>query len=190
MRRNVGSHADRDTAGAVDEKIRNARRQDYRLFARLIEIGNEVDGFFLEVGENVFADFRQARFRVPHGRRRIAVHGAEISLAVDKRVAHVEILREADQRRIDHGFPVRVIIAGRVAADFRALAVAAIGGKAEIVHGHKDAALHRLQPVAHVRKGARDDYAHRVVEVRLAHFRFDINGKQNRFTCFVGHVSS
>jgi len=54
-----------------------------------VKIGNEVYGFFFKVGENVFADFRQARFGVPHGRRRIAVNRAEISLAVDQRVAHV-----------------------------------------------------------------------------------------------------
>ncbi len=41
----------------------------------------------------------QARFGVPHGRRRIAVHRAEVSLPVDQRVAHVEILRQAHQRR-------------------------------------------------------------------------------------------
>jgi hypothetical protein len=64
------------------------------------------------------------------------------------------------------------------------------GGEAEIVHRHENAALHRLQAVAHVGESARDDYAHRVVEVRLAHFRFDIDGKQDGFICFVGHVSS
>src|SRR6267154_2559782 len=126
VRRNVGGHADGDAAGAVDEEIGNARRKDEGLFTRLIEVGNEVDGFFFEVGENVFADFRQARFGVPHGRRWVAVDGAEISLAVNQRIAHVEILREADERGVDNRFTVRVIIAGSVAADFRAFAVAAV----------------------------------------------------------------
>src|SRR6267154_1830859 len=147
VRRNVGGHADGDAAGAVDEEIGNARRKDEGLFTRLIEVGNEVDGFFFEVGENVFADFRQARFGVPHGRRWVAVDGAEISLAVNQRIAHVEILREADERGVDNRFTVRVIIAGSVAADFRALAVAPIGGQAKVVHGHQDAPLHRLQAV-------------------------------------------
>ena len=76
------------------------------------------------------------------------------------------------------GFAVRVIVAGSVAADFGALAVAAIGGQAEIVHGHQDAALHRLQAVAHIGQRARDDHAHGVVEIRLPHFRFDIDRQQ------------
>ena len=179
VRRNVGGHADGDAAGAVDQQIRNARRKDEGLFAGLIEIGNEVDGFFFEIGENIFGNFGEARFGVPHGRGRIAVDGAEISLAVDERVAHVEILREANERGIDDRFTVRMIIAGSVAADFGAFAVAAIGGQAEIVHGHQDAALHGLEAVAHVGESAGDDDAHGVVEIRLAHFGFDIDGKKD-----------
>ena len=133
---------------------------------------------------------RQAGFGVPHGRGRIAVDRAEISLAVDQRVAHVEILRDAHERGINDGFTVRMIIAGSIAADFGALAVAAIGGQAEIVHRHQDAALHGLQAVAHVGQRARDDHAHGVVEVRLAHFGFDIDGKQYRCVFFVRHCSS
>src|SRR5258707_6450554 len=57
VRRNVGGHADGNATGAIDEEIRDARRKDEGLFACLIEIGNEVYGFFFKVGENVFADF-------------------------------------------------------------------------------------------------------------------------------------
>src|SRR6267154_784940 len=109
VRRNVGGHADGNAAGAIDQKIRDARWKNEGLFARLIEIGNEVDGLFFKIGKNVFADFRQARFGVPHGRRRIAVNRAEISLAVDQRIAHVEVLREADERGINNRFTVRMI---------------------------------------------------------------------------------
>ena len=143
VRRNVGGHADGDTAGAVDEEIRNPRGQNDRLFARLVEVRDEIDGFFFEVGENFFGDFRQARFGVPHGRRGIAVDGAEVSLAVDQRVAHVEVLREAHERGVDDGFTVRVIVAGGVAADLGALAVAAIGSEAEVVHGRRGCAAAR-----------------------------------------------
>ena len=190
VRRNVRGHADGDAAGAVHQQIRNARRQDERLFARLVKVGNEIDGFFFEVGENVFADFRETRFGVPHGRRRIAVDGTEISLAVDQRVTHVEVLRQADERGIDDGFAVRVVVAGGVAADLGAFAVAAIRREAEVVHGHEDAALHGLEAVAHVGQRARDDHAHRVVEIRLLHLGFDIDRKQYRLVCFVRHFSS
>ena len=104
---------------------------------------------------------------------------AEISLAVDERVAHVEILGKANEGGVDDRFTVRMIVAGSVSADFGALAITAIGGQAEIVHGHEDAALDRLEAVAHVGKSAGDDDAHGVVEIRLAHFGFDIDGKKD-----------
>ena len=71
-----------------------------------------------------------------------------------------------------------MIIAGSIAANLRAFAIAAIGSESQIVHGHQDAALHRLESVAHVGQRARDDHAHGIVEIRLAHFYFDIDGKQ------------
>ncbi len=176
VRRNVGGHADGDAAGAVDEKIRNTRRENHGLFAGLIEVRDEIDSFLLKVSENVFRNFGQPRFRVPHGRRGIPVDGAEVPLAVNQGVAHVEVLRLAHERGIDDRFAVRVVVAGSVAANLGAFAVAAIGGQAEVVHGHKNAPLNGLQAVAHVGKRARDDDAHRVVEIRFAHLRFDING--------------
>src|SRR6266849_4338856 len=189
VRRNVRRHANGNAASAIYEEIGDARRKNEGLFTCLIKIGNEVDGFFFKIGKNVFADFRQARFGVPHGRRRIAVDRAEISLAVDQRIAHVEILREAHERRIDDRFTMRVVVAGSVAADFRAFAVAAVGGQAEIVHGYQDSPLHGLEAVAHVGERARDDHAHCVVQIRLAHLRFDIYRKQDGFICFVSHSS-
>src|SRR5208282_5458894 len=190
VRRNVRGHAYGDAAGAIHQQIRNARRQHEWLFACLVKIGNEINGFFFEVGENIFADLRQTRFRVPHGRRRIAIDGAEISLSIDQRVTHVEVLREADERGIDDGFTVRMVVAGSVAADLRAFAVAAVGGKAEVVHGHENAPLHGLEAVAHVGQRARDDYAHRVVEIRLLHLGFDIDREQYRLVCLVRHFPS
>src|SRR5438128_8150774 len=179
VRRNVRRHTDGDAARAVNQQIRDARRENDRLFAGLVEVRNEINGLFFEVGENVFGNFGEPRFGVPHGGWRIAVHGAEISLTVNQGVAHVEVLRETHQRGINHCFAVRVIVAGSVAADFCAFAVAAIRGKTEIVHRDQNAALHRLEAVANVGKGTRDDDAHRVVEIRLPHFRFDINRKQH-----------
>ena len=190
VRRDVGSHADGDTAGAVHQKIGNARWQNDGLFAGLVEVGNEVDGLFFQIGENVFGNFRQPGFGIPHGRRWVAVNRAEVSLAVNQRIAHVEVLRQPNERGIDDRFTVRVIISRGIAADFCALAVAAVGGQAQVVHGHQDAPLHGLQTVAHVGESAGDDDAHGVVEVRLAHFGFDIDGKQYRCVLFVGHVSS
>ena len=51
----------------------------------------------------------------------------------------------------------------------RALLVRRVGAHAQVVHRVEYAPLDGLQPVADVRQGARDDDAHRVVEIRAPH---------------------
>jgi hypothetical protein len=72
---------------------------------------------------------RQARLGVAVGRRRVAVDRAEVALAVDERVAHREVLREADHRVVDAGVAVRVVLAEHVADDRGALLVRAASGR-------------------------------------------------------------
>ena len=179
VRRNIGGHADGDAGGAVDEKAGNARGQNDRLFFAFIEIGNEIDGFLFDVREHFFGDFREARFGVPHRSRGIAVDGAEISLAVDERVAHVEILRHADERVVNGRIAVGMKFAEDFADDFGALAIRLRGSEAQLVHAEEDAAMDGLEAVAHVGQGAPDDYAHGVIEVRLFHLRFDIHRSED-----------
>ncbi len=152
-----------------------------------IEVGNEIDRFLLDVREHFLGDVRKARFGVAHGRGRVAVDRAEVSLAVDQRIAHVEILREADQGVVNGRVAVRVVLAEHFADDLGALAVGARGGESQLVHAEENSAVHGLQAVAHVGQGAPDDYAHGVIEVRLLHFRFDIDRGQYRLVLFVRH---
>ncbi len=127
VRRNLGRHADRDAYAAVDQQVGNARRQDFGLEFAFVVVGLEVDGFLVDVFEQRRGDAREARFGVPHGRGRIAIDGTEVSLPVDQRVAHREILRHADQGVVDRGVAVRVVFTHDVADDPGALARGAIG---------------------------------------------------------------
>ena len=187
VRRNVGRHADGDSARAVDQEIRNSRRENPRFFAGLVEVVDEIDRLLVDVREHFLGDLRKAGFGISHRRRRVAVDRAEVALPVDQRIAHAEILREPDERRVNHRLTVRMIIARGIAADLRALAEASVRREAEIVHRDQDAALHRLEAVADIGNGARQDYAHRVIEVRLLHFRFDIDRRHDRLVLLVSH---
>src|SRR6202167_4996437 len=175
VRRNVGGHADGDARGAVDEQAGNPRGQDDGFFFAFIEVGNELDGFFFDVREHFFSDFRKARFGVTHGRGRIAVHGAEVALAVHERVAHVEILREADEGIVHGSVTVRMEFAQKFADDLGTLAISLRGGEAKLVHAEEDAAVHGLEAVADIGESAADDHAHGVIEGGRLHFRVDIN---------------
>ena len=59
---------------------------------------------------------------------------------------------------------MRVVFANNVANRTCRLAVRAIGSNAAVVHCIQNAAVNRLQTVAHVGQRAGDDNAHRVFE--------------------------
>ena len=53
VRRDVGRHADRDTRLPIDEQIRDTRGQHRGLVLRLVVVRNEIDGFFVDVREQL-----------------------------------------------------------------------------------------------------------------------------------------
>ncbi len=174
VRRHVRRHADGDARRPVDEKIRKRRRQDGRLFRRLVVVRREVDRLFVEIGHRFVRQRLETRFRVPHRRGRVAVDRSEVPLSVDERVAHVEVLREPHERVVDGLIAVGMEIAHHLADDLRALAVAARRREAHRLHAVQHAAVRGLQPVAGVGQRSSNDYAHRVIHVRPLHLVFDV----------------
>ena len=67
--------------------------------------------------EQQVGDLGQPRLGVAHGRGVIAVDVAEIALAVDQRIAHGEILRQAHHGVIDRRVAMRMVVAHDVADD-------------------------------------------------------------------------
>ena len=173
MRRNIGRHADGDAAGAVDQHVGEARRQDARLVLRPVVIGGEVDRILVDVGEQFVGHLRQPRLGIAHRRRGVGVHRAEIALPVDQRQAHRPVLRHPRERIVDAAVAVRVVFTHDVADDAGGLAVRLAGGEAAFVRAPQDAAMDRLQPVADVGQGAGDDDRHRIVEETCPHFGDD-----------------
>ena len=115
VRRDVGGHADGDAAGAVDQHVGEARRQDRRLHVLAVVVRLEVDRLLVDVGEEVGGRLGDAHLGVAHRRRLVAVHRAEVALAVEQRQRHREGLRHAHQRVVDRAVAVRVVLAHDVA---------------------------------------------------------------------------
>ena len=115
------------------------------------------------------------RFGVTHRSRHIAVDRPEIALAVDERQAHREILRQAHERHVDRLVAVRVVVTHHFADGLRALAIGLVVRVPGLIHRVEDAPVHRLQTVARIRQSARDDDAHRIVEIRALQLVFDAN---------------
>ncbi len=87
VRWNVGRHADRDAARAVDEELRQARRKHDRLGPLAVEVRDEIDRLFVDVDQHLHGDPRQARLGIPIGCRRIPVDRAEVAVRIDQRIA-------------------------------------------------------------------------------------------------------
>ncbi len=186
VRRDVGGHAHGNAGGAVDQQVRQARRQHRRFAFLAVVIGHEIDRVHVDVGQQLAGDPRQARFGVAHGGRRVAIHRAEVALTVDQRVAQRERLRHAHQRVVDGRVAVRVVLTHHLADHARRLHVRAVPVVAGFVHGIQHAPVHRLQAVLHVRQGAPDDDAHGVIEVGALELVLDVRG--NNFAGELGHA--
>ena len=171
--RDVRGHPDGDARRAVDEQVRQLRREDRRLLLRPVVVRDEVDGLLVDVGQHLGRDRGQPRLGVAHRRGPVAVDRAEVALAIDQRVAHREVLGQPDEGVVQGDVAVRVVLAHDLADDRGALAVGARAAEAHLAHRVQDPAVDRLEAVADIGQRARHDHAHRVVEVAGPHLVLD-----------------
>ena len=162
--RDVGGHADGDAVRAVDQQVREARRQHRRLLQRLVVVGLEVDRLLVQVTQKLHSRLVEARLGVTHGSGGVAVDGAEVAVAVDERQAQAEGLGQAHHGVVHGVVAMGMVLADHVADGTGRLHVRLVRRVAGLVHGVQDAAVHRLQTVAHVGQGAGDDNGHGILE--------------------------
>jgi hypothetical protein len=108
--------------------------------------------------------------------RSVIIVRAEVPLAVDEDVPHVEVLREAHEGVVRRRVAMRMVVADDFAHDLRALAVRPVRRETHLPHREEHPSIGGLQPVADVRKRAPDDHAHGVIHVRALHLVFDVDG--------------
>ncbi len=183
VRRDVGRHTHGDTAGTVDQQVGNLGRHDRRDLLGAIVVGHPVDGFLFQVSQQFMGQLGHAHFGVSHGCGVVAVHRTEVALAVYQHVAQRERLRHAHDGVVDRGVAVRVVLTDHVADHTGGFLVGLVPVVAQLAHGIKHTAVHRLQAVTCIRQGPPDDHAHRVVEIGLFQLVFDID-RENFFGQF------
>src|SRR6185503_14982951 len=106
-----------------------------------VEVRSEIDRLFFEIAQHLHRERRHPRFSVTHGGGRIAIDRSEITLTLHERVAHREILREADDRVVHSGVAVRMVLTEHFTDDARALLVWAVRSETELVHPVEHAAM-------------------------------------------------
>ena len=138
--------------GAVGEEIGEGAGEDDGLLFGAVIGRPEIDGVLVDAVEEEARHLGEPRLGVTHGGRVIAVDIAEVALPFDQRVAGGELLGEPHQRVVDRLVAVRMELADDVADDARRFLEGGAGLEPELAHGVEEAAVDRLQPVAHVRQ--------------------------------------
>ncbi len=167
--RDVRRHAHGDARRAVEQKIRQLGGQDGRLARGLVVVRDHIHRVLLDILEHFLRGLAHAHLGVTHGRRAVAVDGAEVAVAVHERHAEREILRHAHDRVVDGGVAVRVVLAHDFADDAGGLHVLGAARHVQPVHAVKRTAVHGLQSVPHVGQCAPHDDTHRIVDVVARH---------------------
>ena len=175
VRCHVRRHADRDARAAVDQQIRKRRREHFRLGETLVVVRDEIHRVLVHVLHQRRAEMRQTRLGITHRRRRIVFDGTEVAFAIHQLLAHRPRLGHMHERRVNHRFAVRMVIARSIAADLGAFVRLASGKQRQFVHRVKNTSLRRLQSVAHIGQRARNDHGHRVVEERVLDLIGDVD---------------
>ena len=175
VRRDVGSHAHRDAGRTVHQQVRHARRQHQWFVLALVVVRAEVDGFLVDVGQQLVAEPRHAHLGIAHGSGAVAVDRAEVALAVDQHVAQRERLRHAHDRVVNRLVAMRMVFTDDVTDHAGRLLVRLVVYVAQLVHREQHAPMHGFQTITHIRQGAPHDHAHGVIEIALAHLVFDID---------------
>ena len=88
VRRDARCHADRNARRTVDQQIRESGGEHSRLLAALVEVRIPIDGVLVDIAQHFVAYLAHASLGVPVGRRGVAVHGAEVAVAVNEHIAH------------------------------------------------------------------------------------------------------
>ena len=189
VRRDVRRETDGDPGGAVDEQVRKFGRQNLRHGQAFVVIGDEVDGILIDIRQHLPRQFCHADFGVPHGGRRIAVDRAEVSLPVDERIAHAEILGQPDQRVIGGLIAVGMELTDDVADDAGRFLVGLVVSRSRVIEGVENTPVDGFQAVLDVGDGPADDDAHGVVQVGPLHLVFEadhgyIGRRRDRFPAF------
>ncbi len=172
----VGRHTDGDASGTIDEQVGVARRQHRRLLTRFVEGGDEVDRILVDIGKQRSGNASQPTFGVAVGGRGIAIYRPEVTLTIDQRVTHAEVLGHPYQRVINAGISVGMVLTQHFAHHGRALFIRGATVQVQVLHRIQDAAVHGLESVAHVWDGATDDDAHCIVQIGRLHFVLQVNG--------------
>ena len=142
VRRDIRRHADGDARRAVDEQLRELRRQHRRLLQGFIIVRREIHRILIDVLQHEFRNLRHTDLCITHGSRGVAIDRTEVAVAVSEHIAHREILRHAHDSIIYRRVAMRMIFTEDFTDDTGRFLIRLVRAHARFLHRVKDAAVY------------------------------------------------
>jgi len=92
-----------------------------------------------------------ANFGITHRRCRVAVNRTEVALAVNKGVAHGEVLGHTNDGVIDRRIAMGMVLTDDVTDNASRFLVRLVVVVVQFIHGEQDPPVNRFKAVSHVR---------------------------------------
>ena len=154
VRRDIGSHTDRNTDGTVYQQIWKSGRKHGRLTQAVIKVRNKRDNLFFKIGHQLVRNFGQSCLGITVRGGTVAVHRTEVTVTFYQRIAHGKILCHAHHGAVYGGITVRMIPAQHITDRGGRFTERLVRGQMILIHGIHDPALTGLHPVPDIRKRA------------------------------------
>jgi hypothetical protein len=189
VRGDVRRHPDRNPAAAVDEQVREPRREHDRLLVLAVVGVGQIDGVLVDLADELHRQRGETRLGIALGRRAVVrVRGSEVAVPVDERIPQRELLGHAGERVVDGLTGMRVVLPHDLPHGLGRLLVLAVRTQTLLVHPVDDSALHGLETVARVGERSCRDDRHRVIQEGAFHLLLDLDGLDVAFECLLGVV--
>ena len=137
----------------------------------------KINGFFLKIGQQRVRQLGHPDLGVSHRCSRVAIDGAEITLAVDERITKRECLRHTNDGVVNRRITVRVVLTNHVTNDASGLFIRLVPVVVQLVHCKQDTAVNGFQTISDIGQCAPDNNAHRIIHVGLLELVLDIYGE-------------
>ena len=172
VRGNIGCHTNGNTHRTVYQKIRETGRQNRRLLQAVIKVGHHRNNVLIEVAHHFVRNFIKARLGITVSSRAVTVNRTKVSVSLNQRITHREVLRHTYHCSVNGSVTVRVISTEHVTNGGCRLAEGFGMHQAVLVHRVKNTASTGLHSVAHVGKRTRHNNRHRVFDKGFFNFLF------------------
>ena len=150
--RHVCGHTYCDTRGTINQKRRDASRQDRRFIARVIVVTVHIYRFLLDILHHCFTNKAHLRLGVTHCCSTISIHRTEVALANDERVAHCPRLSHTHECTIYRTITVWMVFTQHFTYDSCRFLCRFIMSDTHIHHTVQNATMNGFETIANIRE--------------------------------------